>query len=326
MALSVTTSSAKVSGGVSTYWNLHGHSEEVLCAAPYKETICVTGGADGLMLVWRITTAATAVAPEHVCRMRTGGPATLDVAWSNAITLLAAQGDGSASVWDVEKGVKTRSASRYAVKGRCTWPVVNCVAATTRDSFVFGGDDGFLVTADTRTAAIGASVQLRAPITAATATDYSLFVGDVCGNLHWFDTRAGLKELERIPCGTAAITSIVALPSKDKLVTYDVSGDVQVVDSQPFALSSSDRLLGATNLGTNSRQALLRGSWHSTSNTVVLPSGSGDVVAVSPEDISGGVVRTLHQQTTGPSMNVCACVGDGLVLCGGGNELVLYPW
>ncbi|KPI86549.1 hypothetical protein ABL78_4372 [Leptomonas seymouri] len=320
MALTVTASSARVSGAETTYWNLHGHSEEVLCATAYKQDVCVTGGADGLMLVWRFTGSA----PEHVCRMRTGGPAVLDAAWGNAITLLAAQGDCCASVWDVEKGVRTRSVSRYAIKGRCAWPVVNCIASTMGDSFVFGGDDGYLVSADARIGKVSTSVNLSVPVTAATLVDYSLFVGDVCGDLHWFDMRVGSKELERIPCGAAGISSIVAVPNKDKIVSFAMNGEVQVVDSQPFALSSSDRLLGATSLGENTRQALLRGSWLPRAESVVLPTGSGDVVAISPEDIGGGVTRTLHQRASGPSMNVSTAVGDGLVLCGGGNEIVVY--
>ncbi|KPA85063.1 hypothetical protein ABB37_01480 [Leptomonas pyrrhocoris] len=322
MALTVTTSSAQVGGAETTYWSLHGHSEEVLCAAAYRQHVCATGGADGLVLVWRFAGST----PEHACRMRTGGPAALDVAWSNATTLLTAQGDGCASVWDVEKGVKTRSISRYAIKGRCAWPVVNCVAATTRGSFVFGGDDGYLVSADTRSDKVSTSVHLNVPVTAATSAEYSLFVGDVCGALHWFDTRVGSKELERIQCGAAGITSVVAVPDQDRIVSYALNGDAQVIDSQPFALSSSDRLVGATNLGDNTRQSLLRGSWLPRAGAVVLPSGSGDVVAISPADIGGGVTRTLHQRVNGPVMNVCAAVGEGVVLCGGGDELAVYSW
>lgn len=321
MALTVTTSSARVNGTESTYWNLHGHSDEVLCAAAYTHGVCITGGADGLMLVWRFR----GTAPEHVCCMRTGGPAVLDVAWSTATTLLTAQGDGRASVWDVEKGTRTRSVSRYAVKGRCTWPVVNCITTTTRDAFVFGGDDGYLLFGDTRSDAVGTNAHLNVPITAATSTEYSLFVGDVCGTLHWFDTRVGAKELERIPCGVAGITSVVAVPGQERLLTYDLNGDVQLVDCQPFALSSSDRLLGSTNLGENTRQALLRGTWLPKSNSVALPSGAGDVVAISPNDIGGGVAHTLHTQTASAPMNVCAAVGDGLILCGGGEDVMLYP-
>jgi hypothetical protein len=322
MALTVTTSSARVGGAETLYWNLHGHSDEVLCAAACPPSVCVTGGTDGLMLVWRFNNST----PEHVCRMRTGGPAAVDVAWSSTTTLLAAQGDGCASVWDVEKGARLRSVSRYAVKGRCAWPVINCVAVTVRGGFVFGGDDGYLNSADTRSDKLSGSVHLNVPVTAATSTEYSLFVGDVCGVLHWFDTRVGSRELERIPCSTTGITSVVAVPNDEKLVTYTLNGEAQVVDSQPFALSSSDRLLGTTNLGENTRQALLRGTWAAAANAVMLPSGGGDVVVVQPEDIGGGVTRKLHRRASGPAMNVCAAVGDGLVLCGGGKEVVVYSW
>lgn len=323
MALAVTTSSAHIGGSETTYWNLHGHPEEVLCAASFQRSVCVTGGADGLMLVWRFTGSA----PEHVCRMHTGGPAAVDAMWNSATTLLAAQGDGCASVWNVESGTRVRAVSRYAVRGRCAWPVVNCIAATVRDGFVYGGDDGYLVSADIRSDAVGSSVPLNVPITAATSTEYSLFVGDVCGVLHWFDTRAGSKELERIPCGAAGITSVVTVPHQEKLVVYTLDGEAQVVDAQPFALSSSDRLLGVTNLDENTRQALLRGSNLPASEAVVvLPSGGGDVVAVSPDDISGGITRTLHAHGSGPLMNVCTSVGEELVLCGGGKEVFVYPW
>ncbi|CAG9577419.1 U5_snRNP-specific_40_kDa_protein_-_putative [Leishmania major strain Friedlin] len=322
MALTVTSSSAPSGGAEAVYWNLHGHLEDVVCAAAHGR-VCATGDVDGAVLLWRFAGAV----PEHVCCMNTGGPAVVDVAWSGATALLVAQGDGCATVWDVEKGARLRTISRYAVKGRCAWPVVNCVAATGRDSFVFGGDDGYLVTADKRSDKVVAGVHIAVPLTSATTTGFSLFVGDVCGTLHWFDTRAGSREMERIVCGSAGITSIIADPLQDRVVTYSMSGTVQVTDTQPFALLSSDRLLGATELGVNERQVLLRGAWVPRSDAVVMPSGKGNVVSVSANDVVGGVTRTVHAGRTGSAMNVSVCVDDEYVVCSGdGGEVAAYQW
>ncbi|CAJ1029238.1 hypothetical protein, conserved [Leishmania lindenbergi] len=322
MALAVTSSSAPSGRAEVVYWNLHGHSEDVVCAATHGR-VCATGDVDGVVLLWRFAKAA----PEHVCSMNTGGPAAVDAAWSSATTLLVAQGDGCATVWDVEKGARLRTISRYAVKGRCEWPVVNCVAVTTQDSFVFGGDDGYLVTADKRSDRVVVGARVAVPLTSATTAGFSLFIGDVCGTLHWFDIRTGSREVERIVCGSAGITSIVADPTQDRVVTYSMSGTAQMIDTQPFALSSSDRLLGATELGVNERQALLRGAWVPRSDTVVMPSGKGNVVSVSASDIVGGATRTVHAGRTGSAMNVSVCVEDEYVVCGGdGGEVAAYQW
>ncbi|CAC9505955.1 U5 snRNP-specific 40 kDa protein / U5-40K [Leishmania donovani] len=322
MALTVTSSSAPSGGAEAVYWNLLGHSEDVLCAAAHGR-VCATGDVEGAVLLWRFAGAV----PEHVCCMNTGGPAVVDVAWSGATALLAAQGDGCATVWDVEKGARLRTISRFAVKGRCAWPVVNCVAATARGSFVFGGDDGYLVTADKRSDKVVVGAHIAVPLTSAATTGFSLFVGDVCGTLHWFDIRAGSREMERIVCGSAGITSIITDPLQDRVITYSMSGTVQVIDTQPFALSSSDRLLGATELGVNERQALLRGAWVPHSDAVVMPNGKGNVVSVSAKDVVGGATRTVHAGSTGSAMNVSVCVDDEYIVCSGdGGEVAAYKW
>ncbi|TPP40335.1 hypothetical protein CGC20_12600 [Leishmania donovani] len=309
-------------GAEAVYWNLLGHSEDVLCAAAHGR-VCATGDVEGAVLLWRFAGAV----PEHVCCMNTGGPAVVDVAWSGATALLAAQGDGCATVWDVEKGARLRTISRFAVKGRCAWPVVNCVAATARGSFVFGGDDGYLVTADKRSDKVVVGAHIAVPLTSAATTGFSLFVGDVCGTLHWFDIRAGSREMERIVCGSAGITSIITDPLQDRVITYSMSGTVQVIDTQPFALSSSDRLLGATELGVNERQALLRGAWVPHSDAVVMPNGKGNVVSVSAKDVVGGATRTVHAGSTGSAMNVSVCVDDEYIVCSGdGGEVAAYKW
>ncbi|KAG5475226.1 hypothetical protein CUR178_04679 [Leishmania enriettii] len=322
MALTVASSCAQSGSAEGVYWNLHGHSEDVVCASVHRY-VCATGGADGAILLWSFAGAV----PEHVCCMNTGGPAAVDAAWSGASELLVAQGDGCATVWDVEKGARLRAISRHAVRGRCAWPVVNCVTTTTRDSFVFGGDDGYLVTADKRSDKAVAVAHIAVPLTSATTTGFSLFVGDVCGTLHWFDLRAGSKEMERIACGTSGITSIMADPLQDRVVTYSMSGTAQVIDAQPFALSSSDRLLGATELGLNERQALLRGGWVPRCETVVIPDGKGDVVCVSVGDAVGGAMRIVHTSRTLSAMNASVCVEDEYVVCGGdGGEVAVYKW
>ncbi|KAG5500636.1 hypothetical protein JKF63_03732 [Porcisia hertigi] len=322
MALTVTSSTAPSGKGETVYWSLHGHSEEVVCAAA-NGRVCATGDVDGTVLLWRFAGSV----PENVCCMSTGGPVAVDAAWSGPAALLVAQGDACTTLWDVEKGARLLTISRYSVRGRCTWPVVNCVTATTRDSFVFGGDDGYLVTADKRSEKVVASLNVNTPITSATTAGFSLYVGDVCGSLHWFDTRAGSREMERIVCGSAGITSIMTDPLQNRVVTYSMSGVAQVIDTQPFALSSSDRLLGATELGVNERQALLRGAWVPRCDTVVIPNGNGAVVGISADDIVGGATRTVHANLTGVAMNVSACVGDEYVLCGSeGGELAVYQW
>ncbi|GET90250.1 hypothetical protein, conserved [Leishmania tarentolae] len=322
MALTVTSSSSPPGGAEAVYWNLHGHSEDVLSAAAHGR-VCATGDVDGAILLWRFSGEV----PEHVCSMNTGGPAAVDAAWSGAATLLVAQGDGCATIWDVEKGARLRIISRYAVRGRCAWPVVNCIEATARDSFVFGGDDGYLVTADKRSDKVVVGAHMGVPLTSATTAGFSLFAGDVCGTLHWFDTRAGSREMERIVCGSTGITSIMADPLHDRVVTYSMSGSVQVIDTQPFALSSADRLLGARELGVNERQALLRGAWGPRGDTVVMPNGKGSVVSVPANDIMGGATRTVHAGRSGSAMNVSVCVEDEYVVCSGdGGEVAAYRW
>ncbi|KAK7195057.1 U5 snRNP-specific 40 kDa protein [Novymonas esmeraldas] len=321
MALAVTSSStASTAAASSVYWNLHGHAEDVVCAAA-QGRVCATGDTDGVVLLWRFAGAT----PEHVCRMSTGGPAAVHAAWSDAATLLVAQGDGCATVWDVEKGVRTRMVSRYAVRGRCAWPVLNSVAAMARDTFVFGGDDGYLVAADKRSDTPVSSAHLAVPIISIATAGFSLFVGDICGTLRWFDTRTGSREMERIVCGSCGITSIATDGQQDRIVAYSMDGRAQLIDTQPFALSSSDRLLGAAELGANERQMLLRGEWVPGSESVVLPNGAGDVVTISAKDIVGGATRTVHACGGGAAMSTSVCVADDLlVCCGDGGDVAVY--
>ncbi|KAG5474548.1 hypothetical protein LSCM1_03335 [Leishmania martiniquensis] len=322
MALAVASPSALPGRTETAYWNLHGHSEDVVCASVHGR-VCATGDADGAILLWSFAGAA----PEHVCCMNTRGPAAVDAAWSGTSDLLVAQGDGCTTVWDVEKGAKLRTISRYAVRGRCAWPVINCVAATTRDAFVFGGDDGYLVTGDKRSDKAVAVAHIGVPLTSATTVGFSLFVGDVCGTLHWFDIRADSKEMERIVCGFSGITGIMADSLQDRVVAYCMSGTAQVVDTQPFALLSSDRLLCATELGLNERQALLRGAWVPRCDSIVMPNGQGDVVCFSASDAAVGATRMVHAGRSGAAMNVSVCVEDEYVVCGGdGGEVMAYYW
>lgn len=318
MALSVARVVSNLTDGILSSWSLHGHTEEILSASVHNN-VCATSGADGLVLLWRVGETE----PVHVCRLNTNGPAAVDVKWHGYSHVLVAQGDASATMWNVETGAVLHTFSRHKVKGRCTWPVVNCIETVSPINAVYGGDDGYVVLCDTRSGEVSSTMNLHTPISSIACDDESMYVGDACGEVHWYDMRMGYKQVESIQCASDAIMTIAVHTKFKQFFTYSRDGEVQAVDSQPFALSSADRLLSRASLHECERYSILRGGLSASRSALAIPDGTGDVVSLSTNDIGGGVQKVLFHGNDQRPSNVCAFVNDDYILCGGGTEVTL---
>ncbi|EPY24466.1 Prp8 binding protein [Strigomonas culicis] len=298
-------------------WDLQGHDAEILGVAA-RGRVFASCGTDGLMLLWRLKEDDIA----NVCKLSTRGPAVTDVAFLAPDTLASAQADCTVGLWDVEVGKRTQSLSRMKVVERCSWPVINTLCA--RDGLLFyGGDDGYLVRHGAREGGAGCDwVNLKVPITALTVLGDSLFVGDVCGAVHWYDIRNTMKKIASIQCASDVITGIAAL-SDDQIATYSMDDKVAVIDVQPFVLEGGERLLTAIDMRQGGeRTSLKRCSALPRRDLVAFATADATVSCVKGSALYKGVTKTYTcSQVNGVSVNATAFVSDDYLVCGGDKVL-----
>lgn len=306
-------------------WQLYGHDDEVLSGCALGR-VFATCSADGVVLVWRCGENGA----NNVCKVSSGGPATLDVSFASPVHLLCAQGDGAVALWSVETGKRLHSFSRVKTQGRNPWPVLNAVVAPDDNSFFSGGDDGYLLRGDVRARSTTA-VNLHVPITALGAGNEAVFVGDACGHVRWLDLRMSGRQVADFPCGSDAISSVSTDAKGDKLTTFSLDGVAHMLDVQPFALSEKDRFLCSSSFDSGEPQTLLRGDWSRSLDVVLLPTSGGLVQCVSGSDFSSGSFRTLHPVNGGQKEEVTTSIAmfvndSTMVVCGGSTELTLRAW
>lgn len=311
-------------------WSLHGHDDEVLSACAHKN-LFATCGVDGVALVWQLSPEERK-GPLNVCRIVTRGPAMLDACFVDDRRLATAQGDATVAVWSVETGQQVVSVSRSKVAGRTSWPVVNAVTTTSRDSLCFGGDEGYVVFVDTRSLTVTSSMNLKVPITSLTAAaDGSLFSGDVAGHVRGFEPRMSWRKFMDTKCAAAGVASVTCGAKGDLAAVYTMDGNASLVDTQPFAMNQQERLLASTTLGYGEDKTLRRGDWSDVLDTVVFPDAqSGGVACMNPSRFSAGVARTLHppheggdEETPAP-VYFATLLQDRYVLFGGSSSLCLH--
>ncbi|CCW68548.1 unnamed protein product [Phytomonas sp. Hart1] len=324
MALSVVNNDANLHTAVGkSRWTLHGHDEEVISGCTLGGLVA-TCSVDGVALLWKLNDNRDD--PCNVCKLSSGGPAFLDSIFTDVTQLAVAQGDACVGFWDAQIGKKVSSFSRYKSPGRAAWPVINVVEGTVDASpmVVYGGDDGYLVRCDTRAASIVSSLNLRAPVTAISTAAGMTFVGDASGHVRWFDFRVHEKSMVDLKCSHDVVTGMSSNESGHRLVVYTMDGKASLIDTKPFALSNSERLLNGIKVFNCSDDRILRKcDWSGPCESVVFPSPDGCVECVNPNTFSEGGFRTIRSNG---ALNFALFVQNKYILCGGESSVELCEW
>ncbi|CAD2218701.1 U5 snRNP-specific 40 kDa protein [Angomonas deanei] len=316
--LTTTTANTLAGDSSKSNWILSGHEGDVLGLSVLSANIFASCDINGVGLVW--DTRGDTV--DNVCKFSSGGPPMLQMSFLSHTELVCAQGNGSCVVYNIERGVRSGGYSRLSDEARVAWPVMNAVKQLDRHSFLTGGDEGYLLAFDTRQSGALSSINIRTPITSIGTADEYVFVGDACGDMHWFDKRTN-KKVTVLPLCKSPITTINRFSNTE--VVFLSRKMVGTVDIQPFALDDAHRLTTHAGVDIDEDCRLPRCCTVEKTKSVHVPSQNGKVQTLWRE---GGTFSSSVRRIS-DTAEECTHVVEQMqngkyLLCAGGNRLRMF--
>lgn len=294
---------------------LSGHDNSVLAACSWLD-ICATCDASGVVLLWHVLEESA----ENVCRLRTKHAAVTDVVFTSVSRIACAQGDGVVSCWDVERSQRERKFCRVKTNSSLNWSVINTIASTKEDVFAYGGDDGYVVQCDTRDRDASFMFNIRAPVTALSIANDFIYAGDVCGFVHCYDVRMN-KRFFSLHAGDNGVAGLAQSSTNEKLVAWCMSGTAALIDTQPFALDNSDRLLGSTYINYDEQRILRRFHWSHMHSVLIFPCSDGKVACFANDSLLTNQPYNLRVSSEDVIITLAHLVDNKYLLTASGNDV-----
>lgn len=214
--------------------------------------VCASSSFDKSIMVWGVYGDC-----ENTCTLKGHKQAVLQIAWSaDSSQLWSASADGTAMLWDVERGVRMKKMSDHAT-------FVNSVCPSKRGVVcaVTGSDDGTAKLWDPRVRGCIATLPSKYQVTAVSISEQGerVFTGGIDNEIKVWDVRKNNVVLT-LRGHSDTVTGLAMSPDGTKLLSNAMDSSVRVWDARPF--TKGDRnlsvLVGAQH---NYEKLLLKCNW-----------------------------------------------------------------